>query len=104
MISFTLYGGVAFYVTPDSIDYVRGLFPSEQSEQDKYPCCVLSIGGKEYFVRGLAQNVAAEIQDKNKTAEIQDENKTSRVEAQPHFGGRPLSRDGRPDRSPGHAL
>jgi tartrate dehydratase alpha subunit/fumarate hydratase class I-like protein len=75
MISLTLNGGGAFYVTPDSIEYVRELTPVEH---EQYPpaTCAIGIGGKEFFVRGLAQNVAAE---------IQDENKTTRVEAQPHF-------------------
>jgi hypothetical protein len=32
MISLTLYGGGAFYVTPDSIDYVRELSPLEHEQ------------------------------------------------------------------------
>jgi hypothetical protein len=91
MISLTLYGGGAFYVTPDSIDYVRELSPLEHEQGYPPATCAIGIGGKEFFVRGLAQNVAAE---------IQDENKTTQAEAQPPHGADVAMHPDEPSRAP----
>jgi hypothetical protein len=91
MISLTLYGGGAFYVTPDSIDYVRELSPLEHEQGYPPATCAIGIGGKEFFVRGLAQNVAAE---------IHDENKMTRVETQPPHGADVAVHPDEPSRAP----